>query len=245
MEFTFYKGVIAYQGTNYKGWQSQKRGDTLQEAFEKMILYLWGITVPVQAASRTDAGVHAEGQVIKIFLPMIPIPVLLRLVNNHLPSDIATISLEFCDLKFSPRFDAKKKKYCYTITKKRPLPWDAPFCYHCTDFFDESKLYDMASVFIGKQDFASFGSHLEHGKNTVKEIFFIEINEVMPAVYQIFVTGDSFLRYMVRRMVGGILRATTKKYSKEWLIDTLESKNPRNHCYKVPADGLCLKSVEY
>lgn len=240
----YYKAIVSYQGTYFYGWQSQKKQSTIQDSIEKTLYKLFNFKQRIIGASRTDAGVHAYGQCFTFHAPnAIPIKKLLELINNCLPDTIQIINIEIINNNFHPRFDAKKKIYQYLISKKKLSPAINFFILHYHKEFDINILREATNIFIGKNDFQAFSS-AEKDQNTIRIIYDIKI-EYIKNIYIITIIGNSFLRYMIRKLLGAALHAATGKITINQLQSFLEKKNKKNNIVMLPAKGLLLKNIIY
>ncbi len=238
-----YRAICLYDGTDYFGWQAQKDKKTIQGTIEKAIFDIWKIDKRIFGASRTDAGVHSEGQIIKLFLPNFCNEKRLeKTLNNHLPKDILIKNLEVCDGKFSPRYYSKRKIYNYFFSFRKLNPFEARYIYHYFYKCDLLKVSDVLKIFIGTYDFSSFCSDNEK-YSKIRTIYRCELIKVSDGIFKIEIEGNAFLRYMIRRIVGAALTAGTKDYSVDFIKEILNKKNPSNHLYNVPAKGLILKNI--
>lgn len=244
-----YKLTIAYDGTDYHGWQEQDTQlptivSTLRTsfayAFEQELQFLVG-------ASRTDAGVHANGQVARIKIPFIIEPAeLINVWNRVLPNSIAIVSAEPVDAQFHPQHNVINKTYWYQLFANRPSPFVARYGWFYDRRINWAKLEEALHIFIGTHDFRSFvtGNDRNCTVRTITSITMVHVPELN--AHRIIVQGPSFLRYMIRRLVGASVQtATAKKYSVDSLVQILQSKNPRQDLLTAPAQGLILNSIKH
>jgi tRNA pseudouridine38-40 synthase len=245
LEKAYFSAICQYDGTDYSGWQAQKDKKTVQGTIEKVIFDIWKIEDRIFGASRTDAGVHSEGQRLKLFLPKrYDENRLQKILNDHLPKDIFIKNLEACYEKFSPRYDAKSKIYNYLFSLKKLNPFESRYAYHYFYKCDLKIVDDILKIFIGTNDFSSFCSDSED-YSKIRTVYKCELVSLSDGVFKIVIEGNAFLRYMVRRIVGAALVSSTKNYSVEFIKDILNKKNPSNHLYTAPACGLILKEIKY
>ena len=243
-----YKIIIEYDGTNYSGWQVQKSGlavcQVLQDSFEKV----FHKTIRITGASRTDAGVHALCQVAVFFVDLsVNIEKIIGLWNNVLPSDITIKSLSYTDDLFHPQHSVTQKTYWFHVFPERPHPFINRFGYHCTRPIDLDRLKMSLEIFVGKHDFRSFCTGMDMCRNTTRTIDSITVTFIKKyKVYRIEVKGKSFLRYMIRRIVGAALEVATKSdRSVSEIKKALEEKNPQQYFLTAPSKGLCLYKIVY
>jgi tRNA pseudouridine38-40 synthase len=243
-KLTYYKAIVSYQGTYFYGWQSQKDKPTIQDTIESALYKLFNFKQRIIGASRTDAGVHANGQVFSFYAPsVIDKEKLHNLVNNNLPETIMIYNLEIATDDFHPRFNSKKKTYQYLISKEKQSPAISFFILHYQKDFDINKMIDCCSLFIGTHDFRSF-CNAEKEKNTVRTIYDINIENINN-IYIINITGNGFLRYMIRRLLGAALHTATKGRDIFNLKKILLSADSKNNLITLPAKGLLLKNIIY
>jgi tRNA pseudouridine38-40 synthase len=244
-----YKAIISYDGSCFYGWQSQLNHISVQTEIQNTIKKIWNYETVVEGASRTDSGVHSYGQTIKLLLPAtIEINYLKKILNDNLPTSIKIRTLEYCEDDFSPRKDAKKKLYYYTIAFKKPSPLIKNFVTHYPYPLQKNILEKILKIFIGTHDFRSFATITKndnHNINTIKTIYEIKINEINQDMIQIQIEGNGFLKYMVRRLVGAAITAAHKNHSVEYVQNILEKKNPSHHLITMPPEGLILVDIAY
>lgn len=243
-----YKIIIAYDGTNYQGWQTQTAtcktvAHVLQAAFETV----FGRTIKLIGASRTDSGVHAMGQVAVFTTDFAITPELLMYAwNNELPADILIRALHEVPLDFNPRYPVTQKTYYYHFFITRPLPFAARYGYYFYRPIDMQKLKDALAIFAGTHDFRSFcsGYDMTDTVRTIDSIKLVYLRRYN--AYRIVVQGPGFLRYMIRRIVGACLEvASREKLSLDVLRTALEEKHPEQTLPNAPAHGLVLYKIDY
>lgn len=239
------KAVVAYDGTGYSGFQRQTNAYTVQEALEQVLEKLTGHVVRIVAAGRTDAGVHAEGQVIA-FVPRWrhPLTDLHRGMNALLPEQIAVRDMMEVPEGFHPRYDARRRRYRYTIYQapvRNPLV--ARYSLHVDRDLDLDAMQAAAEALVGQHDFAAFGSP-PSGRSTVREVYRARWTGTAPWRY-FEVEANAFLYKMVRMLVGTLLRVGDGKLTPEAFAALLVTQDRQNAGPAVDARGLCLKSVTY
>lgn len=245
-----YKLIISYDGTEYQGWQMQtKDKPTIAGTLAKTFTYVFGAQVSILGASRTDAGVHALGQVVRIRTELnIPAEKIMFAWDNALPPDIVIDSLEVAPEGFHPFYNVVQKTYWYHFFLHRPLPFFTRYGYYFRYPVDLDKLQKALNVFVGTQDFRSFASSDDESPNTVRTIESITVEPVQEINgYRIVVHGPSFLRYMIRRIVGAALEvASRKQLSVDCLVQALAEKDPHQPLLPTaPAKGLLLHDIKY
>jgi tRNA pseudouridine38-40 synthase len=240
---------VAYDGTDFSGWQVQPGLPTIQGVLEQIIGNLEGKPVHVAASGRTDAGVHALAQVAAVTIEN-PIPEdnFRRAVNRLLPPTIRINHVQEAHIKFHPRFDARRKTYEYRIYREEVCPpFDRRYVYHHPYPLDESAMRAAAPLLEGEHDFSAFASaddrdELNPSKlRNVYRSFFKRTDCVM--VYQI--TGSGFLKHMVRNIVGTLLEVGKRNLSAVDILSRLQPVNNIRAGPTAPASGLFLVSVDY
>nr|MBR6778289.1 tRNA pseudouridine(38-40) synthase TruA [Clostridia bacterium] len=242
---------IAYDGTEYAGWQCQKNAPSVQECLENAVFAALGEKVRITGSGRTDAGVHAAGQVChfdseKITVPPEKMP---DCLNRHLPPDIRAIEGWGADGAFDANRSAKRKTYCYSLyVSQREMPLKERFAVRIESAPSLECLQDSAKLFEGEHDFKAFCASGSSVKTTVREVYHVRVEESESygsRDLKIYVTGNGFLYNMVRTMVGELLDLSVGKRTKESLFDAYKT-GERNLLGKtMPAKGLTLMNVEY
>ena len=241
------KLTIAYDGTEYHGWQVQPGMKTVQETLCKAATGLVGRKVHVHGASRTDAGVHALGQagLIETVTP-IPTENFPRALNDRLPRDIAVLSAEEPpNWNFDLIGDVTRKLYRYTIctTKIRPVR-DIRFVWHLPGQIDITAMQEAAQHLVGKQDFRSFASAADQRKSSVRTVFRCDVLTCGDNIL-IEVEGDGFLYNMVRNIVGTLVEIGMGKRPAVQMGAILAARDRSQAGATAPAHGLCLMAVRY
>jgi tRNA pseudouridine38-40 synthase len=244
---TKYKIIVAYDGTDYFGWQVQTDKVTIAGTLQDSFKSVFGKDISIAGASRTDAGVHALGQT-ATFSVDLPITAqqLLFAWHNVLPESIVIPEIQEVPLDWNPRHNVRQKTYKYHFFAERPLPFIARYGWHYRHPVDLEKLKACFAIFIGTQDFRSFctGDEYENTVRTIDDIF-LEYNQAWQA-YAIVVKGPGFLRYMIRRIVGACLEAASHDtVTINDLQKALEQKNPLQLLPTAPAQGLLLYQIDY
>ena len=240
-----FKLVIAYDGTAFHGWQEQPGLLTIEGLFKTRLRQIFKKPISFTGASRTDAGVHALGQVarIKTDLPLTALE-LAKIVNRALPSSVQIRSIALVPEAFHPRLNVLEKTYMYHFFLNQPNPFVSRFgaYMHRADL----DLFCQAlKLFEGTHDFRSFCTG-EQGRTTVRTISSLELMPADPSgLYQVKIVGPSFLRHMIRRIIGGCFDVALKKSTLESLKDALEKKHPEHTFFVAPPEGLLLQSIVY
>jgi tRNA pseudouridine38-40 synthase len=240
------KLVISYDGTRYCGWETQKNGLAVQEVLEKAIEKITGEAVDLEGSGRTDAGVHALGQVASFKLEhRIPARKLLLALNATIPPDIAV--LDACDAPagFHARFAAVSKTYRYTILNdrvRRPLMLSQVF--HFPQPLDAAAMHDAAQAIVGTHDFRAFAKEADRKRSCVRTIFRASVVRSGPLV-TLEVTGSGFLYNMIRIIAGTLIDVGLGKRPRDALAKLVMGGRRVHAGFTVPASGLCLVSVDY
>jgi tRNA pseudouridine38-40 synthase len=244
-----YKLTIAYDGTLYGGWQIQPNAVSIQALVEKALSTIVRIPTPVVSAGRTDAGVHARGQVAH-FTAEAPFD-LFRLqlsLNGILPADIRVLSIEKADPDFHARYGAISKEYHYHIHLDRTTdPFKRLYAYHDYSPLDLEKMKIAASCFVGTHDFTTFaneGSKGSAAKNPIRTITRLDLCLEHGGIRLEF-EGNGFLYKMVRNITGTLLDVARGKIPVESIPKLFEAKNRSAGSPAAPARGLFLMKVNY
>lgn len=239
------RAVVAYDGTDYQGFQRQANGPTVQEVLERALEQVTGEPVTILAAGRTDTGVHAEGQVIAFDTEWKhPLEALLRALNAVLPPDVAVREVAPAPLDFHPRYDALSRYYRYTIYNhpvRSPLARRTSF--HVAWPLDVEAMQAAADLLVGEHDFAAFGTPPK-GENTVRRVLRAQWHADPPWLY-FDIEANAFLYRMVRTLVGTMIRVGLGRLSVEAVREILASGDRRRAGPAVPPHGLCLMAVRY
>ena len=242
-----YKITIQYDGTRYRGWQVQNSTDmTIQGKLQSILSEMTGQFVEVIGSGRTDAGVHAYGQVANFHIPEgYSTQEILEYLNHYLPMDIAVIEIEEVDERFHARFHAVEKTYMYRIHRSKiPNVFERKFMYTYTDALDVSEMRKAAQILIGTHDYMAFCGNKKMKKSTVRTVRAINIEETENEL-RISYTGDGFLQNMIRIMTGTLIEVANGTKSCADIIEILERKERQLAGYTVPPEGLCLVNVSY
>ena len=241
-----YKIIVEYDGTNFVGWQQQANGVSVQSSLQDSVFKLSGERVVVYGAGRTDAGVHAYGQVASFVISKkISTDVIRDGLNQHLrPLMISVLKAEQVDNDFHARFSAKKRCYVYKIINRRsPLTIDANRAWCVHKILDTKKMQNEASSFIGKHDLNAFRSAHCQSKSSIRTIDDIIIKDKNETIY-IEVVAKSYLHSQVRIMVGTLVDIAKGNLTKS-INEIIDSKKREGAGQTAPSSGLYLKKVEY
>lgn len=238
------KIILEYEGTAYHGWQAQENAVSVQEKLETAIFQLTGEQVRVTAAGRTDAGVHARGQVVNFKIKKeLPLHKIEMGLNAHLPDDIAVKSAVTVAADFNARFKAKQRAYQYYISTERTA-LQRNFCWQFFSKFEGSELNHLAAMVIGDHDFGAFSRvevQSDHKRCIVYESFWR--NEGAMWIYRI--AANRFLHGMVRTLVGTMMDVARGKLTREEFAAIMASRDRTLAGPAAPAKGLVLEAVVY
>jgi len=241
------KLTVAYDGTNYVGWQRQANGLSVQQVLEEAFAPLTDDVAPtIGGASRTDAGVHALGQVASVNVDFDLTPrAVQRALNVRLPADIRVLDVEEARPGFHARHAATSKRYRYRIATGQVLsPFDRWFVWHSPEPRDPNTMRLAAQTLVGRHDFASFQANGASVRHTIRTLRRFDVHET-PAEIVIDVEGDGFLRHMVRALVGTIADVGAGLRAPDSMRDVLDARDRRAAGQTAPAAGLTLMAVEY
>ncbi|AIH04266.1 MULTISPECIES: tRNA pseudouridine(38-40) synthase TruA [Thermodesulfobacterium] len=240
---------IAYDGTNYLGWQIQPKGPTVQGVIQEVLSKILGHKVTLKASGRTDAGVHALHQVAHFLTTSDrPLEIIFKALNSLLPKDISVWKVEEVDFKFHAQKHAYKKTYVYQIYNypiKNPLlrlySWWVP------EPLDLEAMKSCLPLIIGEKDFASFRKAGTEVKTTVRTIYQATLERSLENSNMIVFTieGRGFMRYMVRNLVGALVEVGKGRLTVEDFENILNAKDRKVAPPPAPPQGLILKKVEY
>lgn len=242
-----YKLTIQYEGTKYNGWQKQgNTPNTIQEKFENILLKLCGKPVEIFGSGRTDAGVHAKGQVANFKAELDMTSVEIRdYFNRYLPEDVAVILVEEVEERFHARLNAKRKTYEYRIWAGTvPEVFGRRTRYNYDGKLDTELMKKGAKFLVGVHDFKAFCTATRIKKSTIREIHSLDVAERENEII-ITVCGDGFLYNMVRIITGTLIEIGRGERTPDSIKDVLESGERKNAGYTAPPEGLTLLNVEY
>jgi tRNA pseudouridine38-40 synthase len=245
-----FKLTLSYEGTDFVGWQRQASGRSVQALVEEALSQIEGAPLAVVAAGRTDAGVHALGQVASVSLQRrVGASALRRALNANLPPDVRVVAVEPAPPDFNARFAAQAKTYRYRIICGEFIsPFDRRFAWHMPVPLDVAEMRRAAAHLEGHHDFAAFqsaGSDVTTtGRTLLKSVLTSEKKtESDELVYE--VTGDGFLRHMVRAIVGTLVEIGAGRLEADDLEAILASRDRHRAGPTAPAHGLCLVAVSF
>ncbi len=238
--------LLQYDGSRYAGWQIQSNAVTIQGTLAQAIGRICGEPVSPSGSGRTDAGVHARGQVANFHTARILEPaVWMRALNRMLPSDIRVCRVTRASAGFHARKDAVSKKYAYQIYRGKVLPpWQAPYCLHWPNPLDREAMQRAADCLLGAHDMRSFASSGTTVKNFVRIVTRSLFHSRGPLlVYTIEANG--FLQHMVRSIVGTLLEVGRGRFTADDFQAILQAGDRSRAGPTAPACGLFLERVSY
>ena len=244
------KAVIAYDGTDFFGWQKQPEAISISSTLEQAFHKVFGHQINLIGASRTDSGVHALEQVAMFKSEIdLDLNIIKSAWNNMLPKSILIRDLQEVPDDFHACFNVAQKTYYYHIFLKRPLPFVARYgwLYKFMDQVDLVKFENALNLYTGEHDFGSFCKVDEEEKNTVRTIDNIKLERFDRfGILRVSIKGPGFLRFQIRRMVGYALDvARRNNLSVNYLKTLLDNPDPKQTLLKADACGLCLRKVVY
>jgi tRNA pseudouridine38-40 synthase len=242
------RAQVAYDGTEFAGFQKQANARTVQGELESALVKVCERQIAVSGAGRTDTGVHASGQVIAFEADWKHgLDRLVRALNINLPDDVAVREVSECDADFHPRFSAKSRTYEYSVFVSATRdPLRRRFAWHLQDMPDVARMNEAAHSLVGSHDFAAFGSAPSgrESETTVRNMIRAEWLQIGDAL-KFTVEANAFLYRMVRRTVMALVQVGHGQISPAELGEILESKNSQRLKGIAPACGLCLVDVKY
>ena len=241
---------IAYDGTDYAGWQRQKNAVSVQEKLEEAVYLALGNRVNITASGRTDAGVHAVGQVCHFDLQStVPPEKMPDCLNRFLPNDIRVVDGFYAGEEFDSNRSAKKKTYRYSLyVSAREMPLKERYATRIENAKELAVLQSVAKLFEGEHDFKAFCASGSSVKTTVRTVYSVRVEEgesYGSRDINIFVTGNGFLYNMVRTMVGELLDLADGRRTEESLLSAYQTGDRSLLGKTMPAKGLTLMQVEY
>ena len=239
--------LISYKGTYFLGWQKQKEGPTIQGELEKALSKLYQMPIPVVGSGRTDAGVHALGQVAHFeTLTALPTKSIVKALNHLSPNDISIKAAWKAPKEFHARFSAQKKTYQFFICNSdtppaitKDLVWWLP------QDLDLKRLNRMGQMLLGHHDLSSFETSGSDIKNKKRTIFQVKWESIDPHLHRFSITGSGFLKQGVRNIVGTQVDLMRKKESEACFKKILSSCSREEALGTAPSSGLYLIKVYY
>jgi tRNA pseudouridine38-40 synthase len=250
------KITLAYDGTAYVGWQRQAAGTSIQGLLEAAIARIEGDAITVTGAGRTDAGVHALGQVASVTVPSaassIACDAYVRALNASLPEDVRVRAVEEAGDDFHARFSARAKTYRYRLTRGGVAsPFESRYAWHITHPLDVAAMRAALDACRGEHDFAAFQSTGTPVRDTIRTMLAVSLTEE-PALLEpgsslltIELTGTGFLRHMVRAIAGTVVEIGRGRWAADEMNKILASRDRSRAGPTAPPQGLFLISVDY
>lgn len=240
------KLTLAYDGTRFVGWQRQAAGESIQGLLEEALARFEGAPVTVHGAGRTDAGVHARGQVASTRVTFThDTGTLVRALNGQLPEDVRVIEVAEVASDFHARFSARSKTYQYEM-RTTPVsdPFDRAYVWHLPESLDVDAMQEAAAALAGTHDFAAFQSTGTETSSTVRTMHRSALTRGAGRLtYEI--TGDGFLRHMVRAVVGTLVEVGRGRRPAHTMADLVAGGTRADAGATAPAQGLVLVRVNY
>ena len=247
-----YRLTIQYDGTDFHGWQMQGDLRTVQGELTRALSLLEGREVVVHGAGRTDAGVHAEGQVASVEMTRVMEPEKLRAaINGNIGRDVRVIEVGRESNDFHARFSARGKTYCYRVFNASFIsPFWVRYAHHETRRLDFGRMREAASIFIGEHDWTAFSSAQAEVTSRVRNVTGVEFRDYISSrgcgpIIEIWVSAEGFLRYMARSIVGTLLAVGRGEMDLPEVEHALTSGDRSAVASTAPAHGLTLVAVKY
>lgn len=240
-----YRAIVEYDGTDFLGYQIQAKGRTVQGELEKALKKVAQAHIRIDAAGRTDAGVHATGQVVAFnAVWRHPLPDLQRALNATVPQDIVISDLREAAASFHPRYGALSRHYRYTIISQ---PWPSVlqrrYAYHVKKKLNVEAMREASRCLVGSHDFASFGKPTQ-GESTTRNLMRADWSQ-QDLLINFDITANAFLYRMVRRIVGTLVQVGLGELAAGQVKTILERRELTQSAPPAPACGLCLVKVTY
>jgi tRNA pseudouridine38-40 synthase len=238
--------VIAYDGSHFLGWQKNPYGNSIEKTLQDVLEKIFQEPISLQAASRTDAKVHAKSQVVNFFLKQdfSDLSLLQNKLNKMLPKEICVLAVEEKPISFHPSLDALAKEYHYFLSTAPILsPWNAPYVWHHKKPLDIEKMVRASHHLLGTHNFSAFTN--DEPLDPYRTLYRINIIPMENQLLRIEIEGTSFLYNMVRIIVGTLANIGSEKISENTIIDILKSKKRKNSGETAPPHGLFLIKLVY
>jgi tRNA pseudouridine38-40 synthase len=244
------KLTLAYDGTDFAGWQFQTGQRTLQDTLEQTLTKITGQFSRATASGRTDAGVHALAQIVSFETEStMPVEIMWRALNAELPHDMAAISVEEAPADFHAQRDARRKRYRYTICDRRLRDvFRRRYVWQLFNRVDVPAMQIAAATLVGTHDFISFQSSGSERETTERTVYDLTIGRLQPPedhLVQLEIEANGYLYNMVRNIVGSLVEIGQGRQSPSWMTEVLAARNRRRAGPTAPPQGLFLVSVMY
>ena len=247
-----FKLTIQYDGTDFHGWQMQSELRTVQGELTKALSLVEGRDVVVHGSGRTDAGVHAEGQVASVQLETTITPEKLRAaINGNVGKDVRVLSAEVVDEEFHARYSALEKTYLYRIVNGPVMsPFWLRYAHHDARTFDLERMTNCAKLFVGSHEWSAFSSAQSDSETKTRTITSLTIKErgdsrADAPIIELTMSADGFLRYMVRSIAGTLMAVGRGELDNELVLRAINERDRSLVGATAPACGLTLVSVRY
>jgi len=247
-----YRLLIQYDGTDFHGWQVQEGSRTIQGELERVIGMIENADVKVIGSGRTDAGVHADGQVANVHLNRVFTPEKLKhAINGNMWRDIRIMKCEEAPDEFHARFSARSKTYVYRVVNAPVMsPFWRRFAHHESRPLDVGRMYETARYFLGEHDWTAFSSAQADGENRVRNVtdFTVESrwdDRAQGVMIEFRISAKGFLRYMVRSIVGTMLEVGRGEKDSDTIQTAIITGNRDLAGKTASAQGLTLLKVDY
>jgi len=241
-----YKAIVAYDGTEYAGFQIQSGVRTIQGVLEEALCQLGWQGAHLLAAGRTDSGVHALGQVVAFDLDWSHPPAALApALNARLPGDVRCRAVTRVANEFHPRYGARRRTYRYRVIESRQAdPLGERYAWRIWPALERGILERVSAALIGRKDFAAFGMPPRRGSTTVRHVMGSEWRPIEGAL-EFTIQADAFLYRMVRMLVGSLVRVGQGRLAEADFLDLLGRPGAGHGGPAAPAKGLCLMRIDY
>ena len=247
-----FKLLLQYDGTEFHGWQIQDELRTVQGELTRVLTLLDGRSVTVHGSGRTDAGVHAEGQVASVELKRDITPQKLRnAINGNLPADVRVLFADWAPDDFHARYSARSKTYCYRIVHGPTVsPFWSRYALQEARSLDLERIRSTAPMFLGEHDWTAFSAAQSDAESRVRNIFRCDVDDHWSArarghLIEISVTANGFLRYMVRSIAGTLLAVGRGELDENAIKRAIDEGTRELIGATAPPYGLTLRSVQY
>jgi len=240
-----YRLIVEYDGTDFHGWQLQPGARTVQGELEAAVARLFGAPARINAAGRTDAGVHAVGQVVSVRVERpLPPEVVCRALNAHTADDLSVRAVDVVDNAFDPRRHACSRRYEYRIWNRRaPSPFWRRYTWHVPQPLDVEAMAHAAGPLIGEHDFSSFQAAGCDAAHAVRRVLHSAV-AADGGLLRYEIEATAFLRHMVRNIVGTLVEVGLGRRPAD-LMPLLAARDRTQAAATAPASGLCLVEVRY
>ena len=239
-----YSLLIEYDGTDFHGWQSQFQTRTVQDVLQSALAELTGEIIAINGAGRTDAGVHARGQVANMLLETtIPVEKLAPALNSHLPDDVRVRQVNLVDADFHARFTAYQRRYSYTVDFGKPV-LGRQYCWALSEQLDVGAMVSCTGMLLGEHDFSGYSKANPEVPNTICTV--VDANWEKRESGLIFhIAANRFLHHMVRFLAGTLIEVGRGKFGSVEFRRQLDGDSQALKILRAPAAGLVLEEVLY